>query len=236
MSCNTVSYERHLEVTDRDLYIIRNDLWKVYAGVKSVGDYKVISEEDFAELANAFNIIDSWSNYYSRYKNIQDSKLYELNKENIRLNSYNEILISENKELKIKLDKLVNDYNEQSVLLGDMKARIEMYDELVKAKDNNVNMVQVDIVELVESLERTLNTIETNAKVITQAKKVKLKGELAPAFNNEVHTEDIIKAYQLGETPNQIAQKCGMTQSAIIYRLKQAGVYVSKGKPGRPGK
>lgn len=220
---NTISFERLLEVTADDLTAIRDNLGAVYM------DETIDSETKNAALATAFSTIDSWSTYFSKFKEIQDSKLDELKNENV-------CLVNENNRLNRELDKLVKNYNEQSILLGDMKAHIEMYDELVKAKDNNANMVQVNIVELVESLERTLNTIETNAKVITQAKKVKSKGELAPAFNTEVRTEDIIKAYQLGETPNQIAQKCGMTQSAIIYRLKQAGVYIGRGKPGRPEK
>lgn len=220
---NVISFERLLEVTAEDLAIIRENFGAVYM------DETIKPEVKYVMLAEAFKTIDSWSSYYNRFKEIQDSKLDELNRENARL-------VDENKRLNKELDKIVKNYNEQSVLLGDMQARIEMYDELVKAKDNSSNMVSVDIVELVETLEKALNTIDENAKVITQTKKVKSKGELAPAFNTEVRTEDIIKAYQLGETPNQIANKCGMTQSAIIYRLKQAGVYVGRGKPGRPEK
>lgn len=220
---NMISFEKLLEVTAEDLAIIRENFGSVYM------DETIDPEVKYIMLAEAFNKIDSWSSYFNKFKEIQDSKLDELSRENARL-------VGENKRLNKELDILVKNYNEQSVLLGDMQARIEMYDELVKAKDNSSNMVSVDIVELVETLEKALNTIDENAKVITQTKKVKSKGELAPAFNTEVRTEDIIKAYQLGETPNQIAQKCGMTQSAIIYRLKQAGVYIGRGKPGRPEK
>lgn len=220
---NTISFERLLEVTVEDLTAIRNNLGAVYM------DETIDSETKNVALATAFNTIDSWSSYFSKFKEIQESKLDELNRANASL-------VSENNRLNKELDILNDKYNKQSELVGQLHCRLEMMNEVIKAKNNNANMVQVDIVELIESLERTLNTIETNAKVITQAKKVKSKGELAPAFNTDVHTEDIIKAYQLGETPNQIAQKCGMTQSAIIYRLKQAGVYISKGKPGRPEK
>lgn len=220
---NVISFEKLLEVTAEDLDIIRENLGAVYM------DETIDPEVKYVALADAFKTIDSWSSYFNRFKEIQDSKLDELSRENARL-------VDENKRLNKELDILNDKYNKQAELVGKLQGRLEMMNEVIKAKNNNANMVQVDIVELIESLERTLNTIETNAKVITQTKKVKSKGELAPAFNTEVRTEDIIKAYQLGETPNQIAQKCGMTQSAIIYRLKQAGVYIGRGKPGRPEK
>ena len=220
---DTISFEKLLEVTVDDLTKIRDNLGAIYMYEKIPSDAKYVA------LANAFKTINEWTSYFGRFKEIQDSKLDELKNENV-------CLVSENNRLNKELNKLTDKYNKQAELVGQLQGRLEMMNEVIKAKNNNANMVQVDIVELIESLERTLNTIETNAKVITQAKKVKLKGELAPAFNNEVRTEDIIKAYQLGETPNQIAQKCGMTQSAIIYRLKQAGVYIGRGKPGRPEK
>lgn len=220
---DTISFERLLEVTAEDLTEIRDNLGAVYM------DETINSETKNVALATAFNTIDSWSSYFNKFKEIQESKLDELNRANASL-------VNENKRLNNELNRLNDEYNKQTELVGQLQGRLEIMNEVIKAKDNNANMVQVDIVELVESLERTLNTIDENAKVITQTKKVKSKGELAPAFNTDVHTEDIIKAYQLGETPNQIAQKCGMTQSAIIYRLKQAGVYIGRGKPGRPEK
>lgn len=220
---DTISFERLLEVTAEDLAEIRDNLGAVYM------DETINSETKNVALATAFNTIDSWSSYFNKFKEIQESKLDELNRANASL-------VNENKRLNNELNRLNDEYNKQTELVGQLQGRLEIMNEVIKAKDNNANMVQVDIVELVESLERTLNTIDENAKVITQTKKVKSKGELAPAFNTDVHTEDIIKAYQLGETPNQIAQKCGMTQSAIIYRLKQAGVYIGRGKPGRPEK
>lgn len=220
---NVISFEKLLEVTAEDLAIIRENFGSVYM------NETIDPEVKYVMLAEAFNKIDSWSSYFNKFKEIQDSKLDELSRENARL-------VGENKRLNKELDILNDKYNKQAELVGQLQGRLEMMNEVIKAKNNNANMVQVDIVELIESLERTLNTIDENAKVITQTKKVKSKGELAPAFNTEVRTEDIIKAYQLGETPNQIAQKCGMTQSAIIYRLKQAGVYIGRGKPGRPEK
>lgn len=223
MSWNTISFERLLEITDKDLDVIKESLGVVY------GDETVPVEVKYVALAEAFATIKEWSDYYSRYKDVQDSEIE-------RLSNSNAILLQDNKRLNKELDILNDKYNKQAELVGQLQGRLEMMDEVIKAKNSNANMVQVDIVELVETLEKALNTIDENAKVITQTKKVKSKGELAPAFNTEVHTEDIIKAYQLGETPNQIAQKCGMTQSAIIYRLKQAGVYIGRGKPGRPEK
>ena len=220
---NTISFEKLLEVTAEDLDIIRNNLGAVYM------DETISSDAKYVSLANAFKTINEWASYFGRFKEIQDSKLDELKNKNISL-------VNENKKLNNELNILTDKYNKQTELVGQLQGRLEMMNEVIKAKDNNVNMISVDIVELVETLEKVLNTIDENAKVITQTKKVKSKGELAPAFNTEVRTEDIIKAYQLGETPNQIAKKCGMTQSAIIYRLKSAGVYISKGKPGRPEK
>ena len=46
-------------------------------------------------------------------------------------------------------------------------------------------------------------------------------------YDKSLKTEDIVRRYQDGESVYAIAKSLGKSQSTIIYRLKQSGVYES---------
>lgn len=46
-------------------------------------------------------------------------------------------------------------------------------------------------------------------------------------YDKSLKTEDIVRRYQDGESVYSIAKSLGKSQSTIIYRLKQSGVYES---------
>lgn len=239
MSWNTVSYERLLEVTDKDLEVIKHNLGEVYAGAQSVQGYKVISEGDFAEIANAFSVIEDWSNYYHKHKDIQDSKLEELTTENSRLTS-------ENKDLRLKVNELIRQLNNQNVTLGQLQGRLEMMNEVIKAKDNNSNMVSVSLVDMVETLEKAVNLIDENAKALTLSKKLKTEpnvnkhGAEHPKFKDSVKNEDLVADYKEllkynEEHPEEqkavlreLAEKYGLSIPGIRNRLIALGEYQAR--------
>lgn len=223
MSWNTVSYERLLEVTDKDLEVIKHNIGEVYAGAKSVQSvpgYKIISEEDFVEIANAFSVIEDWSNYYHKHKDIQDSKLEELITENSRLTS-------ENKDLRLKVNELLRELKNQDVTLGQLQGRLEMMNEVIKAKDNNSNMVSVSLVDMVETLENIANSYESAIKSAEHKAAMKTfnqrvaSGDVKPAKRADVSDEYIVDLYNKGYSAYKIAQSVGMTQQAILYRIKK---------------
>lgn len=64
---------------------------------------------------------------------------------------------------------------------------------------------------------------------MTQTELVRL-GFRKPAKNSKVSDEAVQACYLSGMTPYKIGLQFGMTHQAIIYRLKQAGIYVAGGR------
>lgn len=213
---DTISFEKLLEVTAEDLAVIKNNLGIVYM------NETVSKDVQCAALAEAFNKIESWTSYFNKFKEIQDSKLDELNRANASLVSENKKLVSENKKLSAE-NKELSEKNSKII------ARVEYLEQVLTSKDNSSNMVSVDIVELVSTLEKALNIIEENSSKIINSKRVN-SGNFKPAMRIDVDNETVAKQYLSGATPNKIAKQYGMTQSAIIYRLKKMGIYVEGGR------
>lgn len=209
-----ISFERLLEVTAEDLDAIRNNLGVVYM------DETISSDVKYVALAQAFSTIDSWSKYFNRYKDIQDSKIEELNNENVSL-------ASENKRLNDELKCLKNMCIEQSEKLGLMQGKLEMVNEVIKAKNNSSNMIQVDLVEMIEKLENITNNYESAIKNAEHKAAMKTfnkrvaSGEVKPAKRADVDDEYIIKMVNDDVSAYKIAQSVGMTQQAILYRIKK---------------
>lgn len=214
MSWSTISFERLLEITDKDLDVIKENLGIVY------GDETVPVEVKYAALAEAFATIKEWSDYYSRYKDVQDSEIE-------RLSNSNAILLQDNKRLNNELNIITDKYNKQTELVGQLQGRLEMMDEVIKAKDTNSNMMQVDLVEMIEKLETIADSYESAIKAAEHKAAMKTfnkrvaSGEVKPAKRADISDEYIIEQYKNGASAYKIAKSVGMTQQAILYRLKK---------------
>lgn len=213
----TITFEKLLEVTADDLYEIKNRLSDVYM------NETIDSETKNIALATSFNIIDSWSSYFSKFKEIQDSKLDELNRANASLVSENKKLASENSKLKEDLVMLNEKMNTAHYKIGTLQSTIE-------ARNDNSNMIQVDIVEVIESLEKAVNLIEENAKTISTATHMKNRhigsGDEHPAYRQDVDSKALIDDYNSGKfNLKELAEKYGMTSPGLRDRLIKLGVY-----------
>lgn len=211
---NVISFEKLLKVTAEDLAIIRENFGSVYM------DETIDPEVKYVMLAEAFNKIDSWSSYFNRFKEIQDSKLDELNRENDRL-------VGENKRINNELNTLTDKYNKQTELVGQLQGRLEMMNEVIKAKNNNSNMMQVDLVEMIEKLEAIAGSYESAIKAAEHKAAMKTfnqrvaSGDVKPAKRADISDEYIIENVKNGVSAYKIAQSVGMTQQAILYRIKK---------------
>lgn len=218
MSWNTISFKMALEITYNDLYVIKEKFGNVYF------DETLSEDEKNVALADAFNTIKKWSDFYSRYKDIHDSEIDKLNRDNA-------ILLNDNKQLNKELKEIREKYNTQSSLIGQLQGRLEMMDEVIKAKDNNANMVQVDLVEMIEKLETINSSYESAIKsaIKSAEHKAKMKvfnqrvasGDVKPAKRADVSDEYIIEQFKNGLSAYKIAQSVGMTHQAIVYRIKK---------------
>ena len=213
---DVISFKKLLEVTADDLAVIKENLGAVYMDETVPDDVKLVA------LAQAFETIDSWSSYFSRFKEIQESKLDELNRANA-------ILLQDNKRLTKELNKLREDYSTQLGLLNKLQATVDYQNKLIEIKNNNDNMLPADLVEMVNTLEETISLINEHSSKIINSKRV-TSGNFKPAMRVDVSDEVIAKEYMDGMTPNAIAKQFGMTQPAIIYRLKKLGIYVEGGR------
>ena len=215
---STVSFERLLEVTAKDLNEIKHNLGEVY------GDDTIDPEVKHVALADAFKTIDDWSSYFNKFKEIQDSKLDELSRENNHL-------VDENKRLNNELNQLTTDYNKQSVLLGNMQATVDYLNKLVEAKSNSSNMVQVDLVEMIESLEKAVNLIDENAKALSLSKKLKteprvnMHGKEHPRYRNDIDNDSLVADYKSGMILKDLSSKYKISIPGVRNRLIDLGVY-----------
>ena len=214
----TITFERLLEVTAKDLNEIKHSLGEIY-GVDTIDP-----EVKHVALADAFNTIDSWSSYFGKFKEIQESKLDELNRANNHL-------VDENKRLNNELNQLTTDYNKQSVLLGNMQATVDYLNKLVEAKSNSSNMVQVDLVEMIESLEKAVNLIDENAKALSLSKKLKteprvnMHGKEHPRYRNDIDNDSLVADYKSGMILKDLSSKYKISIPGVRNRLIDLGVY-----------
>lgn len=68
-----------------------------------------------------------------------------------------------------------------------------------------------------------LDLIEARIGQIAQSEKLKRK-EITPALRVDISDKEIIEMFKSGMTAYRIGKACGMTQQAIIYRLKKLGL------------
>lgn len=211
---NKISFEKLLEVTAKDLAVIRENLGAVYM------DETIEPGIKYVMLAEAFNTIDNWSSYFSRFKDIQDSKLDELSRENARL-------VGENKKLNDELDDLISKLNKCHGKIGMLQERLEQQNKLIEAKNSSSNMMQVDLVEMIEKLEAIAGSYESAIKAAEHKAAMKTfnqrvaSGEVKPAKRADISDEYIIENVNNGISAYKIAQSVGMTQQAILYRIKK---------------
>ena len=211
---NTISFERLLEVTADDLAVIRDNLGAVYM------DDTIDSETKNVALATAFNTIDSWTSYFNKFKEIQDSKIDELNRANASL-------VGENKRLNKELDDLISKLNKCHEKIDMLQEKIAQQEKLIEAKNSSSNMVQVDLVEMIEKLETIADSYESAIKAAEHKAAMKTfnkriaSGEVKPAKRADISDEYIIENVKNGISAYKIAQSVGMTQQAILYRIKK---------------
>lgn len=138
----------------------------------------------------------------------------------------------------IEIDDLLSDYNtlkdvdiskcvapEQAEKVKALFTRwaIERreFQKQIEEKDDLINKLRRQLESLMGENERfKVNRIDRKDTLMKNK----------PAFNSNISTEQIVNMYNsgMGLTPYKIGQALGLPQQTIIYRLKQAGVYISK--------
>lgn len=209
-----ISVEKLLERTDSDITDITQSITDAYSIAGSL-DASDIKDVILVNLAHAFTVLSDWQKYYHHF---------------------NEIIVnisSDDGKLKNENDKLQKCIDEQNILIGQLQSKLNMYNELLSQKNNSSNMVQVDLVEMIEKLETIASSYESAIKAAEHKAAMKTfnqrvaSGEVKPAKRADIDDNMIVEMYNKGISAYKIAQSVGMTQQAILYRikkLKEAGV------------
>jgi molecular chaperone GrpE (heat shock protein) len=222
---------------------IKESLCETYYDEETTQQYVSI-----AAVTSALTQVDYWCDYFSNVREISNSKVEKLNIENAQLKA-------ENKLLKNKVSDLIEKNNKCHGKIGTLQSKVEYLSEVIKAKDNSSSMVSVDLVEKLDSLDEAIKIIKDKAKdnsssmvsvnlvkkldsldeaiklIEDNAKTLAYKGNVKafkPAKRVDISDKDIKTKYEAGETAYKIAKDCGLTAGAIVYRLKQMGIYKGK--------
>lgn len=222
-----ISYQRLAEVTAEKLNEAKYNIEIVYTGVS---DNTNLDDNIKFHLGEAFAIIDEWQNYYNQYNTIIDKDKNDYTNilaENEVLQSENNKLQKEIDSLKWKIDNMDTTIEQRTLEVGQLRERLNMMDELMKTKDNNSNMVSIDLIEALDKLEEITvaykeATKEAEHKAAMKVYKQRLANkEVKPAKRADVSDEYIIEQFKNGVSAYKIAKSVGMTQQAILYRIKK---------------
>ena len=218
-----ISYQRLAEVTAEKLDEAKYNIEIAYTGV-----YKNNNIDDNIKfhIGEAFTIINEWQEYYNQYNTIIDKDKNEYTKvlvENKSLHAENDRLQKEIDNLRFKIDNMDTTIEQRTLEVGQLRERINMMDELMKAKENASNLVSIDLIEALDKLEEiTVNYKEATEEAEKRAYNKRVaKGEITPAKRADVSDNYIIELYNEGKSAYKIAKSVGMTPQAILDRIKK---------------
>ena len=216
-----ISYQRLAEVTAEKL----NEA-KGYAEELYKLNYELSTNEIRILAGQLFSIIDEWQNYYNQYNTIIDKDKNDYNNilvENKVLQNENNRLQKEIDNLRFKIDSMDTTIEQRTLEVGQLRERLLMMNELMKAKENASNLVSIDLIEALDKLEEiTVNYKEATEEAEKRAYNKRVaKGEIKPAKRADVSDNYIIELYNEGQSAYKIAKDVGMTPQAILYRIKK---------------
>lgn len=191
-------------------------------------------------------VISAWKRYISKYKGIvvgdSNRASEELkNAENeiislkAKLSTYEGLLREKDKYIEQLVQKQEEDSSKSSIVNNEQYNKLYQALKVIGTKYSSLG----DIKELVDTLERVLETIDKNAKLIaaSEGNREKQKhavGTKSNRYIKELDTEELIKVYR--ENGNSIpkyvkeeyARKYGITYNGLRERLIKAGVWVNR--------
>lgn len=191
-------------------------------------------------------VISTWRQYISKYKGIvvEDSNraVEDLkNAENeivslkAKLSTYEGLLREKDKYIEQLVQKQVEDSSKSSIVNNEQYNKLYQALKVIGTKYSSLG----DIKELVDTLERVLETINKNAKLIaaSEGNREKQKhavGTKSNRYIQELDTEELIKVYRKNGNSipkyvkEEYARKYGITYNGLRERLIKAGVWVNR--------
>lgn len=190
-------------------------------------------------------VISAWRKYISKYKGIVvgDSKASEdlKNAESeiislkAKLSTYEGLLREKDKYIEQLVQKQAEDSSKSSIINNEQYNKLYQELKVIGTKYSSLG----EIKELVDTLERVLETINKNAKLIaaSEGNREKQKhavGTKSNRYIQELDTEELIKVYRKNGNSipkyvkEEYARKYGITYNGLRERLIKAGVWVNR--------
>lgn len=191
-------------------------------------------------------VISAWRKYISKYKGIvvEDSNRAVEDLKNAeteiislkaKLSTYEGLLREKDKYIAQLEQKQVEYSSKSSIVNNEQYNKLYQALKVIGTKYSSLG----EIKELVDTLEKVLETIDKNAKLIaaSEGNREKQKhavGTKSNRYIQELDTEELIKVYR--ENGNSIpkyvkeeyARKYGITYNGLRERLIKAGVWVNR--------
>ena len=214
-----ISMEKLLERTDNDVTDVTQSITDAYslAGCLDASDVK---DAILLNLAHAFTVLSEWQKYYHHFNEIV-----------VNINNNSDELIDTNAKLAKKVE-------EQSILISQLQTKLSIANELINQKNNSSNMVQVDLVEMINTLDGAVQSIndivglvDENVKSIALSHKLKttprvnMHGEEHPRYRNDIDNNSLIADYKSGMILKDLSEKYHISIPGIRNRLMDLGVY-----------
>ena len=214
-----ISMEKLLERTDNDITDVTQSITDAYslAGGLDASDVK---DAILLNLAHAFTVLSEWQKYYHHFNEIV-----------VNINNNSDELIDTNAKLAKKVE-------EQSILISQLQTKLSIANELINQKNNSSNMVQVDLVEMINTLDGAVQSIndivglvDENVKSIALSHKLKttprvnMHGEEHPRYRNDIDNNSLIADYKSGMILKDLSEKYHISIPGIRNRLMDLGVY-----------
>ena len=214
-----ISIEKLLERTDNDITDVTQSITDAYS-LAGCLDSSDIKDAILLNLAHAFTVLSDWQKYYHHFNEIV-----------VNINNNSDELININN----KLDKKVK---EQSVLISQLQTKLSVANELINQKNNSSNMVQVDLVEMINTLDGAVQSIndivglvDENVKALSLSKKLKteprvnMHGKEHPRYRNDIDNDSLVADYKSGMILKDLSSKYGISIPGVRNRLIDLGVY-----------
>lgn len=191
-------------------------------------------------------VISAWKGYISKYKGIvvgdsnrASGELKNAENEivslNAKLKTYEGLLREKDKYIEQLVQKQVEQNSKSCTINNEQYNKLYQALKVIGTKYSSLG----DIKELVDTLEKVLETIDKNAKLIaaSEGNREKQKhavGTKSNRYIKELDTEELIKVYR--ENGNSIpkyvkeeyTRKYGITYNGLRERLIKAGVWVNR--------
>jgi flagellar biosynthesis chaperone FliJ len=227
----------------------KNKLISLYEKLLRINITVIKDSADYNDMAcmiiNYYcELCHATSSLFEYYRKLSNNQV--LNDNDLKVSINNKIDILNN-----KVNTLKNKIYQRELIIEELENELDKRDELLinkyikenfREKFKNIrntwvidkNNVKEQLKEKDNIIEKLMNIINNNKVKIKELETLnKSHNSKNPAKRIDVKDNDLVELYLGGESPYKIGKRFNMSQSAVIYRLKQMNIYITGGRDTR---